>query len=238
MTIPGNINSYRVTTIGTNAFYEQTSLTGVMIPDSVTNIGEGPFAYCSGLTNINVAEANPSYVSAGGVSFNITMTRLIQYPAGLLAGSYAIPNSVTSIGDSAFDGCSGLHQAYFEGNAPSVDGGAGSAYSSVFSGESGTAYYVPGTTGWGTYFGGWPTAGWYQPRPQILGAGYGLGAGSQGFQFTISWATNTAVVVEASTNLQNWTPLSTNTLIAGTNVFWDSDWTHYPQRFHRVGVEQ
>ena len=54
------------------------------------------------------------------------------------------------------------------------------------------------------------------------------------FQFTISWATNTFVVVEASTNLQSWTPVITNTLVNGTNAFWDSDWTNYPQRFYRV----
>ena len=57
---------------------------------------------------------------------------------------------------------------------------------------------------------------------------------SNGFQFTISWATNTAVVVEASTNLQNWTPVITNTLVNGTNAFGDSTWTNYPQRFYRV----
>jgi len=41
-------------------------------------------------------------------------------------------------------------------------------------------------------------------------------------------------VVEASTNLQNWTAVITNTLVNGTNAFGDSEWTHYPQRFYRV----
>jgi hypothetical protein len=62
-----------------------------------------------------------------------------------------------------------------------------------------------------------------------------LGAGSQGFQFTISWATNTSVVVEASTNLQDWTPVSTNTLVNGTSAFVDS--ANYPQRFYRLRSE-
>jgi len=98
-------------------------------------------------------------------------------------------------------------------------------------------YYLPGTSGWGATFGGWPTGQWYQPQPHILGSGLGLGAQSNGFQFTISWATNTAVVVEASTNLQNWTPVVTNTLIAGTNAFSDSTWSSHPQRFYRVRSE-
>jgi hypothetical protein len=123
---------------------------------------------------------------------------------------------------------------YFQGDAPSVGGLPGSGNSTLFSGESGKAYYVPGRLGWGANFGGFSTAFWYQPRPQILGSDYGLGARTNGFQLTISWATNTAVIVEASTNLQNWTPVSTNTLVNGTNAFGDSEWINYPQRFYRV----
>ena len=45
-----------------------------------------------------------------------------------------IASSVTNIGDHAFAYCSNLHQAFFQGNAPSVNGGAGSADSTVFHG--------------------------------------------------------------------------------------------------------
>jgi len=145
-----------------------------------------------------------------------------------------IPGSVTNISGEAFYYCMSLQQVDFAGNAPLVDGSPGSANNTVFAMDSGTAYYLPGTTGWGTNYGGWPTAGWYQPAPQIFGSGAGMGAGSKGFQFTISWATNTAVVVEASTNLQQWTPVITNTLVSGTNAFVDSKWTNYLRRFYRV----
>jgi len=57
---------------------------------------------------------------------------------------------------------------------------------------------------------------------------------SNRFQFTISWATNTSVVVLASTNLLNWTPVITNALVNGASAFMDSTWTNYPQRFYRV----
>jgi hypothetical protein len=85
-------------------------------------------------------------------------------------------------------------------------------------------------------FGGWPTALWYQSNPMILGSGYGLGATTNGFGFTISWATNVPVVVEACTDLSNpvWTPVSTNTLTSGTNYFSDSQWTNFPSRFYRI----
>jgi hypothetical protein len=115
------------------------------------------------------------------------------------------------------------------GNAPRGD-------TTVFNGESGTAYYLPGTLGWTNRFGGWPTALWYQPTPKILGSGYGLGATSNGFAFTISWATNIPVVVEACADLANgnWCPLATNTLTSGTNYFNDSNSTNYPSRFYRI----
>jgi hypothetical protein len=45
------------------------------------------------------------------------------------------------------------------------------------------------------------------------------------------------VVVEATTNLQDWTPVSTNTLVNGTSAFVDSTWINYPQRFYRLRSE-
>jgi hypothetical protein len=57
-----------------------------------------------------------------------------------------------------------------------------------------------------------------------------------GFGFTISWATNASVVVEAATNLANpvWIPVSINTLTGGTSYFSDPQWTNYPMRFYRA----
>jgi hypothetical protein len=66
--------------------------------------------------------------------------------------------------------------------------------------------------GWWPIFGGRPTALWVLPSPLILDGS--VGVGTNGFGFTISWATNVPVVVEASTNLANpfWLPLQTNAL--------------------------
>jgi hypothetical protein len=132
-----------------------------------------------------------------------------------------------------FFDCASLTKALFQGNAPTVNYGADTT---VFFGESGTVYYLPGTTGWTNTFGGWPTAPWYQPNPQILGNGNGLGVQSNQFSFTISWATNISVVVEACSNLANpvWMPVATNALSNGAYTFSDPQWTNYPSRFYRV----
>ena len=94
-----------VTTIGNSAFSVCVSLTSVTIGNSVTNIGDSAFGGCTSLTNITVAINNPNCSSENGVLFNKDKTTLIQYPAAKTDISYTIPDSVTSIGDTAFSDC-------------------------------------------------------------------------------------------------------------------------------------
>src|SRR5205085_11592647 len=106
-----------------------------------------------------------------------------------------IGNSVISIGDDAFGQCSNLTSVYFQGNAPSVGG-------DVFFGDNVTPYYLPGTTGWSSTFAGFPTALWRLPYPIILTSNPSFGVRTNQFGFTVSWATNLDVVVEAATDLK------------------------------------
>ena len=97
-----------VTSIGDDAFENCSSLTSVIIGNSVTSIGWSAFLNCSSLTDIQVESGNPSYSSENGVLFSADKTTLVQYPAGKTETTFTIPNSVTSIGDYAFEGSSSL----------------------------------------------------------------------------------------------------------------------------------
>jgi hypothetical protein len=82
--------------------------------------------------------------------FNKTKTTLIQYPASKVGYSYIIPNSVRSIGSSAFSGCSGLTSVTIPNSVTNIEG-------SAFSGCSGlTSVTIPeGVTdiGSGAFYG-------------------------------------------------------------------------------------
>ena len=84
-----------VTSIGDEAFFECTGLTSVTIPNSVTSIGEFAFHNCSGLTSVTIGN---SVTSIGDYAF---------YECSGLT-SVAIGNSVTNIGEYAFAECTGL----------------------------------------------------------------------------------------------------------------------------------
>jgi PKD repeat protein len=104
VTIPSTINGLPVTAIQGTAGFENKGITSVAISASVTNIQSRVFAPNNALTVFTVDTNNPAYSSAGGVLFDKAQATLVEYPPGV-NGSYVIPGSVTSIGDSAFAAC-------------------------------------------------------------------------------------------------------------------------------------
>ncbi|MBN2507916.1 MAG: leucine-rich repeat protein, partial [Verrucomicrobia bacterium] len=130
-----------VTIIGDYAFSQCTSLTSITIPDSVTSIGHYAFSGCLSLTLITIGN-NVTLIGDAAFYGCIGLTRV------------TIGNRVTSIGNQAFYNCASLTGVYFLGNAPSL------GLDVFFNDSLATVYYLAWTTGWGSTFGGRPTALW------------------------------------------------------------------------------
>lgn len=77
------------------------------IPRSVEFIADDAFSKCENLTNVSVDEGNGAFTCVDGVLFNKEKTKLISC-SSTKNGKYEIPNTVITIGDYAFRGCSGL----------------------------------------------------------------------------------------------------------------------------------
>ena len=84
------------------AFEGCDSITKITIPSSVTSIGTWAFYRCVNLNNIEVDVNNQQYSSENGVLFNKEKTELIYYPRNKEGKTYVIPNSTEKIHRKAF----------------------------------------------------------------------------------------------------------------------------------------
>ena len=112
--------SNSVVSIGDNAFKGCNSLSNVVIPNSVTTIEAGAFWDCSSLTSIVIPN---SVVSIEDYTFMDCCSLL----------NIVIPDSVTSIEICAFSGCSSLSSVVIPNSVVSIGGSAFSGCSSLTS---------------------------------------------------------------------------------------------------------
>lgn len=114
-----------VTRIGDNAFSWCRSLQEIYIPNSVTSIGGNPFAHC----NCIIKSLSKHFIVENNVLYNADKTTLIAFISN--QATFIIPNSVTSIGDSAFCWCSSLREIAIPNSVTSIGDGAFGGCSSL-----------------------------------------------------------------------------------------------------------
>ena len=100
-----------VTNIGDYAFSGCRSLTDIVIPDRVTNIGDYAFWNCRSLTNIVIPNSVTS-IGDNAFEYCFSLSNLI------------IPDGVTSIGDGAFVGCTSLSSVVIPDSVSSIGNNA------------------------------------------------------------------------------------------------------------------
>ena len=149
ITVPTKLGNYKVTGLGEYSFsaipysadHDKDStlrsfcnqIQSVTIPESVTSIGNGAFAYCSALGNVTIPQ---SITSIGKEAFDHCSGLKLTTPSFgeklQTIGEHAfrncglrevtIPQSVTSIGYGAFSGCRGLRSLTINDAATSIGG--------------------------------------------------------------------------------------------------------------------
>lgn len=215
-------------------------------------------------TNNGTITITYGYCPSGAVTIPETINGLPVTSIGVMAfggcvglTSITIPNSVTSIGDWAFEGCTSLTNLTIPNGSTSIGVGAFGRCTSLPYATlgNGAIFFRRGpcpespvtipeainglpviSIGEGA-FGGCATLTSLPTLPtSVTSIRDGFGMQSDGFGFTVSWATNASVVIEASTSLTEpvWSSVVTNALTDGVVHFNDPQRKSYSSRFYRI----
>ena len=135
------------------------------------------------------------------------------------------------LGAGTFSYSINLVGVYFRGNAPTP----GQIFfgEDIFANTPATAYYLPGTSGWGATYANIGAVLW-NPLAQTGDGSFGVRQNT--FGFNISGTVGIPIVVEASGDLATglWVSRQSCTLTNGLLYFSDPQWRNYQNRSYRI----
>lgn len=135
--IPETVKGVPVTKIGDKAFFSNTEITSIALPETIKEIGEAAFQGCSALTQINLPDSI-EVIGSSTFSGCIALSFELILPDGLIelggnaffncekisADVLKIPEGVTNLGSSVFLSCKGI-EAYVVPTGCSINGEMG-----------------------------------------------------------------------------------------------------------------
>ena len=108
--------------IGDDAFRSCQNLKTVTLPSDLRFLGLSPFGYCGSLKEIIISD-NEYFKAIDGNLYSADGTKLIQYAIGKTDDAFAIPETVTEIGDDAFANALNLKTVTISENVTAVGNG-------------------------------------------------------------------------------------------------------------------
>ncbi len=149
VTIPSQIDGYKVTSIGDSAFEGYTNLTSVNIPNSVKRIGKFTFLYCKNLLSIIIPDCVTIFdIASFGGCTNLTSVVIGKGVTTIPPSAFqdckkleniTIPDNVISIGFQAFAGCTNLNKITIPNSVIRIGNNA------IYSSDKITIYGYTGT---------------------------------------------------------------------------------------------
>lgn len=108
-----------LTTMGDYPFHDCDQLESITLPDSLCTLGANPFQACDSLMQIHLSQEHPFLLVEQGVLFGKEDKRLICYPVALQGNEYTVPQGTRHIAGGAFCG-SGLESILLPDSLESI----------------------------------------------------------------------------------------------------------------------
>ncbi len=110
--------------IGSYSFMGCMELTSFNVSENLVNMGDAPFLGCMSLTDITVDENNPNYIVKDGIIYSKDETILYFYPPSREDNMFTVPEGIVDVYDGAFFQCVNLEAVILPGTLTTIGASA------------------------------------------------------------------------------------------------------------------